>query len=277
MPFSAESTLGPEAKQTVLCEISDSIATVTLNRPKALNSLDGDLIMRAREIFTELEADSSVRCVILRGAEGNFMAGGDIKMFHDVVGLSSDARRATFESFVHELHPLIFTMRRMRQPIIACVEGACAGAGVSVAIGCDLVIAAESSMFCLAYTMLGTSPDGSSTFSLPRLVGLKKAMQIAMLNERMPAVEAERIGLINKVVADDQLEEELGKWATKLAAGPTHALGNTKRLLNNSFDHQLAQQLLLEAENFADCASREDFVEGVNAFVEKRKPQYTGN
>ena len=177
---------------------------------------------------------------------------------------------------IHELHPIMFAMRRMPKPIIASCTGAAAGAGVSMALACDLVIAAEDAFFTLAYCKIGTSPDGSSSFHLPRAVGIKRAMEIALLGDRFSAQTAKDIGMINFVVPNNQLESETQKLATRLAAGPTHVYGNTKALFYRSLESEFESQLQAEAEYFSDCASRPDFKEGVTAFIEKREPRFTG-
>jgi 2-(1,2-epoxy-1,2-dihydrophenyl)acetyl-CoA isomerase len=170
----------------------------------------------------------------------------------------------------------MFTMRRMPKPIVASVAGAAAGAGVSMALACDLVIAADSAFFTLAYVHIGTSPDGSASFNLPRAVGIKKAMEIALLGDRFDAQTARDIGMINFVVPEADLQAETAKLARRLAQGPTHVYGNTKRLLYRSLENEWESQLQLEGETFADCAARADFREGVTAFAEKRKPNFTG-
>jgi 2-(1,2-epoxy-1,2-dihydrophenyl)acetyl-CoA isomerase len=177
---------------------------------------------------------------------------------------------------IHDLHTIMFAMRRMPKPIIASCQGAAAGAGVSMALACDLVIASEDAFFTLAYCKIGTSPDGSSSFHLPRTVGIKKAMEIALLGDRFDAQTAKDMGMINFVVKTEVLEAETLKLASRLASGPTHVYGNTKALFYRSLESEFESQLQAEAEYFADCASRADFREGVTAFIEKRQPQFTG-
>ena len=253
-----------------------AVATVTLDRPAALNALDGEMIAGLEAAFTALEADETVRAVVVRGAGEHFMAGGDLKLFHRDLGLPPAERRRRFELFVHKVHPTVMTIRRMSQPVIASVRGAAAGFGLSLVMACDLALAAEDAYFTLAYSLIGTSPDGSSTYHLPRLVGLKKAMEIALLADRFDAATALALGLVNRVVPAAGLESATAALAARLAAGPTHAYGNTKRLLGRALENSLPAQLQAEAESFADCAATEDFAEGIRAFVEKRKPRFTG-
>src|SRR3989442_1564381 len=203
------------------------------------------------------------------------MAGGDLKWFHKEVGSHDSAQlRVQFEAFISEVHPAIVSLRRMPKPVIASVRGAAAGFGMSLMMACDLAIAADSAYFTLAYTSIGVSPDGGSTFALPRTVGRKKAMEIALLGERFDAATAERLGLVNRVVPAATLDEETAKLAARIANGPTAAYARTKALLNGSLEHSLETQLQREAEAFAQCASEPDFSIGLLAFLEKRKPQW---
>jgi 2-(1,2-epoxy-1,2-dihydrophenyl)acetyl-CoA isomerase len=262
--------------ESILLEVSEGVATVTLNRPEVLNALSDDMIAALVEVMTRVEADPAVRCVVLRGAGDHFMAGGDVKGFHGRLAETPAERGAHFRAKIHKLHPAIVAMRRMPKPVVASLHGAAAGFGLSLALATDLAIAAEDAYFTLAYCLIGTSPDGGSSFHLPRIVGLRKAMEIALLGERFNAETAHRLGLVNWVVPSDELEAETVKLAARLARGPGHALGETKALLNASFDNALEAQLALEVESFASCAATQDFAEGVTAFVEKRSAQFTG-
>jgi len=256
--------------------ISDGIATLTMNRPEARNALSMEMRTQLCESLHDIERDNSVRCVVLTGAGDHFMAGGDVKGMGESIKKSSEEIGKEFMLRIHDLHPIMFAMRRMRKPIIASCRGAAAGAGVSMALACDLVIASEDAFFTLAYCKIGTSPDGSSSFHLPRAVGIKKAMEIALLGDRFDAKTAKDIGMINFVVDNDELTRETHKLASRLASGPTHVYGNTKALFYRSLESEFESQLQAEAEYFADCASRADFKEGVTAFIEKREPNFTG-
>ncbi len=261
----------------VLTSTADAVATVTLNRPAALNALNRELTLGLRDAVLAAEYDASVRCVVIRGGE-HFMAGGDVKWFYEQLGARSGAAtRIEFEGFIHEVHALIISLRRMPKPVLASVSGAAAGFGMSLMMACDLVLAADSAYFTLAYSLIGTSPDGGSTFALPRIVGNKKAMEIALLGERFDAATAERLGLVNRVVPAAALEAETSKLAARLAAGPTAVYGRTKALLNRSLGNSFESQLQFEAECFAQSASEPDFAEGVRAFVEKRKARFKGS
>jgi 2-(1,2-epoxy-1,2-dihydrophenyl)acetyl-CoA isomerase len=255
---------------------SNGITTLTMNRPEARNALSMEMRTQLTEALHDIEHDSSIRCVVLKGAGDHFMAGGDIKGMGESIKKSPEQIRKEFMLRIHDLHPIMFAMRRMPKPIIASCSGAAAGAGVSLAIACDLVIASEDAFFTLAYCKIGTSPDGSSSFHLPRAVGIKKAMEIALLGDRFDAQTAKDIGMINFVVPDSELEAETDKLASRLAEGPTHVYGNTKALFYRSLESEFESQLQAEAEYFSDCASRADFREGVTAFIEKRTPKFTG-
>lgn len=250
------------------------ISTITLNRPRALNALNRELTLGLRDAVFAAERDPAVRCVVIRGGE-HFMAGGDLKWFQEQFGACSAAEaRIQFEAFVHQVHPVIVSLRRMPKPVVASVSGAAAGFGMSLMMACDLAIAADSAYFTLAYALIGATPDGGSTFALPRIVGARKAMEIALLGERFDAATAERLGLVNRVVPAASLEAETLKLATRLAAGPAAVYGRTKALLQASLRNGLEEQLQREAEAFAQSAAEPDFAEGIRAFIEKRKPQW---
>jgi len=257
-------------------DITDGVATLTMNRPEARNALSMEMRAQLIDVLHDIEHDDTVRCVVLKGAGDHFMAGGDVKGMSESIKKDPSDVRKEFLLRIHDLHPIMFAMRRMPKPIIASCRGAAAGAGVSMALACDLVIAADDAFFTLAYCKIGTSPDGSSSFHLPRAVGIKKAMEIALLGDRFGAQEAKDIGMINFVVPNAELDAETAALAQRLAAGPTHVYGNTKALFYRSLESEFESQLQAEAEYFADCASRADFREGVSAFVE-RSPNFTGN
>ncbi|WP_169546116.1 enoyl-CoA hydratase [Sneathiella aquimaris] len=260
----------------LLFEKEDGIATLTMNRPESRNALSIEMRRKLYEAVVDIETDDDIRCVIIKGAGDHFMAGGDVISFGEIAKKEADARRKEFEARIHGLHPTMVTMRRMRKPIIGSVQGAAAGFGLSLAMACDLVIAADNAFFTLAYINIATTPDGSGTYSLPRMVGLKKAMEIAMLGDRFDAEEAFRLGLVNKVVPVADMEMEINQLARRLANGPTVAIGRTKQMLHASLNNSLEEQLNSEAENFAACSATEDWVEGVTAFGEKRKPEFKG-
>lgn len=261
---------------TILIGRDGAVMTLTLNRPDVLNALNSDLAEAFSDAAEQAENDATVRCVVVTGAGKHFCAGGDINAFTPVLEMNADERRAMFRKFIRAIHPGIVTLQRMPKPVIASVRGAAAGFGFSLAAACDLTMAADSSFFTLAYSLLGTSLDGSSTYSLPRPVGKKKAMEIALLGDRFDAEEALRLGIVNWVVPEAELDAETAKLAERLASGPTRAYANTKTLINNSLRSTMVEQLEAELEAFADSASAEDFPEGVSAFLEKRKAEFKG-
>ena len=183
--------------ETVLLDVAEGIATLTLNRPAALNAVNSEMMAALVAAVARIEGDPAARCVVIRGAGDHFMAGGDVKQFRGRLSQTPDERSAHFRQTIHSLHPAIVTLRRMPQPVVASLKGAAAGFGLSLALAADLAIAAEDAYFTLAYCRIGTSPDGGSTFHLPRIVGLRKAMEIALLGERFDAETARELGIVN--------------------------------------------------------------------------------
>jgi 2-(1,2-epoxy-1,2-dihydrophenyl)acetyl-CoA isomerase len=261
----------------LLFDIKDGVATLTMNRPEARNALSLDMRKAMRERLLECERDSQVRVVLVKGAGEHFMAGGDVKRFAGDLDTDDRLRYEGFLNGIHDLHPMIFAMRRMPKPIIASVRGAAAGFGLSLVMACDMAVAADDAFFTLAYVHIGTTPDGGGTYFLPRIVGLKQAMEIAWLGDRFNAERAKELGIVNFVVPVASLEAETAKLAKRLANGPTAVYGRAKNLLMNSAERTMETQLQAEAEMFAASAIGNDFKEGVRAFVEKRPPKFTGS
>lgn len=262
--------------ESIRLDIDGAVATVILNRPQSLNALDPDMSRRLRDVTEQLETAATIRVVVLRGAGEHFMAGGDIKWFQSVLDHPADERRHLLERLIAEVHASVIRLRRMPKPVVASVQGAVVGFGMSLMSACDFAIAADNSYFSLAYCRIGATPDGGATYALPRLVGIKQAMEIALLGDRLDARRAQELGLINRVVPLADLAAETQGIVARLARGPTAAYGRTKRLINESFEHGLAEQLLAEQDSFADATATADFAEGVNAFVDKRQPKFTG-
>jgi 2-(1,2-epoxy-1,2-dihydrophenyl)acetyl-CoA isomerase len=260
----------------LLVEKYDGIARVTFNRPEARNAVSIEMRTALIDAMLEIEKDDAIRCVVLRGAGKNFMAGGDVKSFAELVKLDPGERHSHFVKRIHTIGPLLLAMQRMKKPVVCVVQGAAVGFGFSLAMACDLVVAASDARFACSYIGIGTSPDGSGSYYLPQLVGIKKAMEIAMLGDFVDAPTALSMGLVNRVAADGKLEEEAEAFIQRLANAPTIALGNVKRLLYSAADNSLQTQMSLEAECFGECAASEDWVEGVTAFTEKRKPRFRG-
>lgn len=261
----------------LIYEIDGQVAYLTMNRPEARNALSPDMRAAMQQRLQEAELNDEVRCIVLRGAGEHFLAGGDVKSFMAFTELPPEERRLLFINRIHTLNSLMYTLRRLRKPVIASVRGAAAGAGVSLALCCDLVVASEDAFFTLAYSKIASSPDGGASYYLPRLVGTKKAMEIALLGDRFSAQEALNMGLINRVVPTEKLTVSTCELAERLASGPTRAYGNIKALILQASDNSLEQQLQAEAETFGDTVLADDWIEGVTAFNEKRKPNFTGH
>lgn len=260
----------------ILISQEGGIATLTLNRPASRNLLDMEMALALRACLDEVAIDASVRAVVLQAAGKHFMVGGDVHWFHGLLAAEPTERRSQLNRMIDEVHGAIGRIRRMEKPVLAAVRGAAAGFGFSLVAACDLVVADRTAFFTLAYSGLGASPDGGSTYSLPRLLGPKRAMEMALLNERMDAARAQELGLINRVVDAVELDALVAELATRLAAGPTLAFARTKRLINESLEHSLAEQLQAEERGFLESSLTGDFAEGVCAFVEKRMPEFRG-
>ena len=254
--------------------LQDGIFTITLSRPKQFNALNWDMLNGLDEAVQFIEGSSDVRCVVIEGKGDNFMAGGDIVYFHDLIDTEASEKRKIFSELISTVHQLVERLADLPVPVIAKVRGAAAGFGISLVAGCDLAIGTKNSFYTSAYNLLGTSPDGGSTFYIPRSVGMKKAMEIALLTKRYSADEALEIGLINQVVDDEDLNATVEKVANQIAKSARLAVSNAKKLIRQSFQNDLNSQLKLEQELFLDCAGSDDFAEGVRAFVEKRPPNF---
>jgi 2-(1,2-epoxy-1,2-dihydrophenyl)acetyl-CoA isomerase len=261
---------------TLLIERHDGIFEIVLNRPEILNAANREMIGDLAEATAAAEADGTTGAVLLRGAGTHFMAGGDIRMFGALVREPPEARLRIFQEMVAALDPTMLRMRQMAKPVVAAVQGAAAGFGLSLVLAADLALAAEDAVFGAGYIHLGTSPDGAMTATLPRIVGLKRAAELMLLGERFDARRALDLGIVNRLVPAAALLDEARAWAARLAAGPRGANARTKALLQASFGDGLAAQLKREAESFALCAASEDFAEGVRAFLEKRRPAFGG-
>jgi 2-(1,2-epoxy-1,2-dihydrophenyl)acetyl-CoA isomerase len=254
----------------LLTKIDNGIATITFNRPDAMNAMDQAMAGALKEAAEAYAADPAVRVVVLAGAGSAFMAGGDIGTFAEHL----DDLPALITRFAREFHHAILAFRRMPKPVLASVQGVAAGAGVSLMLAADLAIAAQSTKFTLAYARLGASPDGGATYFLPRVIGTRKALELALLPDRFDAAAALALGLVNWVVPDAELAARTAATATRLGEGPVRAYAETKALLNASLDNSLETQLEAEAQGFARCAAHPDIREGVRAFLDKRSPVF---
>ncbi|AYH45058.1 enoyl-CoA hydratase-related protein [Azoarcus sp. DN11] len=260
----------------VLLERQGAVARIVLNAPAALNAIDREMAREFSRVAAEVGEDPAVRCVIVTGAGPHFMAGGDIRCFADWLELPAAERDARLSALISDVSDAVSSLRTMAKPVIGAVRGAVAGFGFSLMCACDLVVASDTTNCKLAYCQLAASPDGGGSHTLPRLVGARKAMEIALLDERIDAASALALGLVTKVVPDAALDEESMTLAQRLAAQATGAFGRTKRLFNASLENDLATQLDAERQAFLAGAASPDFAEAVAAFVARRKPQFHG-
>jgi 2-(1,2-epoxy-1,2-dihydrophenyl)acetyl-CoA isomerase len=253
-------------------EVRDAVAHVTLAREKAANALDLRLCQELAEAALRCQLDRSVRAVVI-GAKGKmFCAGGDLQAF----AAAGDEAPALMKRMTHHLHAAIASFARMDAPVVAAVSGTAAGAGLSLVCACDLAVAAESAKFTMAYTRAGLTPDGSSTWFLPRLLGRKRALELMLTNRLLTAAEALEWGIVNRVVPDAEVAGAAEALARELAAGATRAYGTTKRLVLGSGSESLETQLELEAQGICGAAATRDAREGIAAFLAKRAPAFVG-
>ena len=255
----------------VLLTRNGEVAEIRFNRPKVLNAFNLQAGRQFLSCCEQLAGDGTVRAVILRGEGSSFMAGGDLSQFRDAAD-----RPAFTRDILEPLNSALLILDELPVPVIAAVQGAAAGAGASIALAADFVIAAEDAKFIFAYARVGTSLDAGSTWNLPRLVGLRRAMELALLAEPVGAAQALAMGLVTRVVSPAKLVEEATILAKRLAAGPTVAYGRIKRLLRDSSTQEYAVQLKAELEAFAACSATTDFAEGLAAFFEKRSANFRG-
>ena len=260
------------APQLVRLSIAEGIAHIRFNRPDTLNAIDQAMAVALRDAVKQVLGHGGARVIVLSGEGRAFMAGGDLQAFHaDLPGAAITAGR-----IIDPLHEAVAALAEAPLPVIAAVQGAVAGAGMSLAMGADFVMAADNTKFVPAYGGIGTSPDGGGTWAMVRLVGLRRALEIALLGEPIDAVSALHLGLISRVVPHQELAAATDELARRLAGGPTRALGRTKRLLRDAPHTALREHLRAERESFAACAGSLDFGEGVTAFFEKRQPRFQG-
>jgi len=258
--------------QSVLLAVEAGVATISFNRPEVFNAMHGEMMLQFRAAAELVQKDPAIRAVVLRGEGKAFLAGGDVAEFHRHIDELPDL----IVRWGRELHFGLLALRRAPKPVLASVHGAVAGAGFSVMCAADLTISADDARFSLAYANIGASPDGGSTYFLPRLVGYKKAMELTLLPDLFDAATAQRLGLVNWVVPAAELTARTQQLAARLGQGATRAYAEAKRLLNQSLERSLETQMEEELHAFARCAVTEDLAEGVAAFVEKRKAAFKG-
>jgi 2-(1,2-epoxy-1,2-dihydrophenyl)acetyl-CoA isomerase len=259
--------------ETIDLAVSDGAATITLNRPDKLNAWNLQLGLDLRQAVEDLSADESVRAVLITGAGRGFSSGADLS---EPRGEGDDGLPDLRSRLKERYHPIITGIREMPKPVVAAVNGGAVGIGCSLALSADLVLAAESSYFLLAFINIGLVPDGGSTAFVPARTGLARASEMILLGERIQAEQALEWGLVNRVVPDDELRAEADALVAKLAKGPTKAYANAKVLINRRVYTDLEGQLDAEADFQGEQGSSADFIEGVLAFMQKREPNFTG-
>ena len=257
---------------TIILEQYEGVAKITLNRPDAANGINLQMARELLQAAIQCDEDAAVRAVLITAKGKLFCAGGDLKSFAGY----GEGIAAKLKELTTYLHAAITRFARMQAPVIIAVNGTSAGAGFSLAVAGDLVLAAESAKFTMAYTAAGLSPDGSSSYYLPRLIGLRKTQELMLTNRRLSAQEAMEWGAITRVIADEDLQAVAAELAVQMANGPTLANGAVKKLLLNSFNHGLETQMEDEARYIAAMAKLADGKEGISAFMEKRKPEFKG-
>ena len=257
---------------TLLFDVRDNVAHITLNRPEAANSINIEMGKDLMHAALRCDEDPEIRAVLISGAGKIFSGGGDLKAF------SAKGNQLPYhvKEITTYLHAAMSRLTRMDAPVVAAVHGAVAGAGMSIAIACDIVVAAETTRFMVAYTRAGLVPDGSSTYFLPRIVGLKRALELTLTNRMFSAQEALQWGLVTRVVPDNELLAQTSAMAVQLAAGPTRAYGISKRLLHSGWTETLETQMENESQAIANSARTADAREGITSFLEKRPPKFKG-
>jgi len=255
----------------ILTEMKDKVMSITLNRPDKFNSFNREMALQLQDVLDKAATDDNVRAIFLTGSGKAFCAGQDLAEAIDTNG--PGIPRIVEEHY----NPIVHKIRAIEKPVIAVVNGVAAGAGANIALSCDVVIAASSASFIQAFSKIGLIPDSGGTFFLPRLIGFQRASALMMTGDKVTAADALEMGMIFKTFSDETCMEEAMKIADNLSNMPTKAIGLTKRLLNESLFNTHDKQLALEGKIQVEVASTYDYNEGVNAFLEKRKPVFKGN
>lgn len=258
---------------TIEYSVSNNVATLTLNRPESLNSFTAQMHQEVRSVMDMVREDQEIRCLLITGAGRGFCAGQDL---NDRAVQSDQAAPDLGVSVEKNYNPLIRSLFALEKPVVCAVNGVAAGAGASIALACDIVLAARSASFIQSFSKIGLVPDSGGTWSLPRALGLPRAKALALLGNKISAEKAEQWGMIWQCVDDESLLSEATQLANHLATQPTQGLGKIKKLLNESFSNPLHHQLELERESMRELGYSHDYKEGVSAFMEKRIPKFKG-
>ncbi len=258
--------------KTLLFDIQENVAHITFNRPEAANAINLDLAKDLMHAVMKCDENPLIRAVLIKGAGPMFCAGGDVKRFAEK---GEELPYYLKEITVH-LHVAMSYIVRMDPPVVAAVHGSAAGAGMSLACACDMTLAAESARFTMAYTRLGLTPDGGATYTLTRLVGMKRTLELALANRLLSAEEALQWGIVTRVVPEDDLIKEATALAGRLAEGPTQAFGSTKRLLQSGLTESFEGQMKHESRTISEMSRTVDGREGISAFMGKRTPVFKG-
>ncbi|MDB5211760.1 MAG: Enoyl-CoA hydratase/isomerase [Sediminibacterium sp.] len=255
---------------SIILAVENNVATITFNRPDKLNSFNREMALLFQSVLDECAENTEVRCIYITGAGKGFCAGQDLAEVVDPDG------PGMAKILGEHYNPVITRLRTIPKPIVAAVNGVAAGAGANIALACDIVVATQSASFIQAFSKIGLIPDSGGSYHLPRLVGFQKASALMMLGDKVSATDALQMGMLYKVFSDESFIEESKKIAAILAQMPTKALAYIKHALNESASNNLERQLLLEDEYQQKAAATSDFTEGVQAFLEKRSPNFKG-